>query len=232
MSIQVCEVSDQQVSHLVGDIDSKGFACIPNYLGHDDLERMQEFVQSALQKSNHEYIHFNGPESVGGSGLEELAASPTFKKLIHDIYQRGTGRTPYEEKFYQVLRCLAGKSGQKNSLIFHYDSYIVSALLPIYIPSEGMAGDLLMYPNARKVRDSYLSNAMDKVLLDNGVTQRILRGLVNSDRLGPMRIKMRPGNLYFFWGYRSIHTNEPCDPDKVRATALFHYANPHKNVSG
>jgi hypothetical protein len=38
---------------------------------------------------------------------------------------------------------------------------------------------------------------------------------------------MKPGNLYLFWGYRSIHTNEPCDPDKIRATALFHYVDPH-----
>ena len=35
--------------------------------------------------------------------------------------------------------------------------------------------------------------------------------------------------MYFFWGYRSIHTNEPCDPDKLRATALFHYGDPHRN---
>jgi hypothetical protein len=41
------------------------------------------------------------------------------------------------------------------------------------------------------------------------------------------RIKMVPGNIYFFWGYRSIHANEACDPTKVRATALFHFANPH-----
>ena len=42
-----------------------------------------------------------------------------------------------------------------------------------------------------------------------------------------VRIKLKPGNLYLFWGYRSIHTNEPCDPDKTRATALFHYVDPH-----
>ena len=46
-----------------------------------------------------------------------------------------------------------------------------------------------------------------------------------------MRIKMVPGNLYLFWGYRSVHTNEPCDPASIRATALFHYANPHQPLS-
>jgi hypothetical protein len=32
---------------------------------------------------------------------------------------------------------------------------------------------------------------------------------------------MIPGNLYFFWGYRTVHANEACDPDKIRATALW-----------
>lgn len=40
---------------------------------------------------------------------------------------------------------------------------------------------------------------------------------------------MVPGKLYLFWGYRSIHTNEPCDPDAIGATALFHFADPHSN---
>jgi len=38
---------------------------------------------------------------------------------------------------------------------------------------------------------------------------------------------MQAGTICFFWGYRSIHTNEPCDPAKLRATALFHYGDPH-----
>jgi hypothetical protein len=144
---------------------------------------------------------------------------------MYDLYEYGTGKAAFKQDFYQVLRCLTGNSGQKNSLIFHYDSYVVTALVPIQIPSEG--GDLLMYPNTRKIRSTYMMNALDKVLLDNPITQRFLRTCINTKKLSPKRIKMLPGHLYFFWGYRSMHTNEPCHPDKVRATALFHYANPH-----
>jgi hypothetical protein len=48
-------------------------------------------------------------------------------------------------------------------------------------------------------------------------------------RSSTISIRMKPGSLYFFWGYRSVHTNEPCDPDKLRATALFHYGDPHQD---
>lgn len=227
MTLAVHHITSQQVFGLVNELDTKGFACIPNYVQPSDLRRMQTFVDSAIKKTGNEYVHFNGADAVAGSGLEELAHSDEFIRLIHDLYEQGTGNTAENEEFYQVLRCLAGPSGQKNSLIFHYDSYVVTALIPIRIPSEGLAGDLLMYPNTRAIRSNYLMNAVDKVLLDNPLTQKILRNRIGAKHLKPIRIKMKPGNLYFFWGYRSIHTNEPCDPDKVRATALFHYKNPH-----
>ena len=226
--MEIPELSAQQVPRLVHDIETKGFACISNYLRLTDLERMQRFVNGTIAQKEKEYVHFNGPDAVRGSGLEELAHSRPFVRLMHDLYQCGTGNTPIEEDFYQVLRCLAGRSGRKNSLIFHYDSYVVTALVPILIPKDGLCGDLLMYPNTRKIRNAYLFNAIDKVLLDNPVTQRVLRACIDRKGISPLRIKMMPGNIYFFWGYRSIHTNEPCEADKIRATALFHYANPHR----
>ncbi len=231
MELYLPEVSKGQIDQLIVDLNNKGYGYIPNYLQSEDLARMQSFVMSAVERSGNEYVHFNGPDEVNGSGLEELARAPKFKNILYDLYERSTGKKAPEQKFYQVLRCLSGSSGQKNSMIFHYDSYVVTALVPIKIPDAGMAGDLLMYPNTRTVRKNYLFNAIDKVLLDNPLSQRLLRASVRSKRFSPIRIKMLPGHLYFFWGYRSIHTNEPCDADKVRATALFHFANPHQKVN-
>lgn len=228
MCIQIPHVSEAQIAELVSKIDSDGFATIPDYVSQSDLLRMQAFTDAAIQRSGGEYVHFDGPDAVTGSGLEELAHSERFKALVHRIYEVGTGRRGPNQEFYQVLRCLAGKGAMKNSYIFHYDSYVVTALLPIRIPESGMSGDLVMRPNTRKVRGTYLRNAVDKVLLDNPVTQTVLRKGLTANYLPFVRIKMKPGNLYFFWGYRSVHTNEPCDPDKTRATALFHYANPHR----
>jgi hypothetical protein len=98
------------------------------------------------------------------------------------------------------------------------------------VPSSGLSGDLLMLPNTRGIRSTYLFNVIDKLILDNKLSQILLKKLTMKGWLPITRIKMVPGTMYFFWGYRTIHTNEPCDPDKVRSTALFHYANPHKDV--
>jgi len=229
-TINVPEVSAQEVTAAVDEMNTKGYACLLNYVQPDDLDRMQSFVSSAIRDAGNEYVHFNGPDAVTGSGLEELSRSARFKKLIYDVHLQGTGRRMASDECYQVLRCLTGNSGQKHAFMFHYDSYIVTALVPIQIPAQGQAGDLLMYPNTRNIRSKYLFNAMDKVLLDNPITQKVLRSFVNGKSFAPERVALVPGNLYLFWGYRTIHTNEPCDPDKVRATALFHYSNPHKHA--
>lgn len=231
MCVEVTWVSDEQVSSLVHEMNTIGYGSIPGYIQPADLRQMESFVDAAVQKSNHEYVHFNGPSAVTGSGLDELSESAAFNNLMQRLYRVGTGQQPPQQDFYQVLRCLSGQGGQKNSLIFHYDSYIVTALIPIRIPTSGQSGDLVMLPNTRKVRSTYLLNALDKVVLDNPLTQAVLRKTATSNRLPLTRVRMSPGNIYFFWGYRSVHTNEPCDPDKVRATALFHYANPHRKTA-
>ena len=104
-------------------------------------------------------------------------------------------------------------------------------LIPVVIPMTGQTGDFLMLPNMRAIRKRYLFNVVDKVILDNPVSQWALRKLTQMGAIRLTRIKLTPGNAYFFWGYRSVHTNEPCDPDQVRATALFHYANPHAGAA-
>ncbi len=231
MSLAVPEIPESAIYTLVTDLNTTGYAMIPNYIEPATLTRMQDFVRAEIAKAGNEYVGLNGPKAVAGSGLDELYYTPAFNNLIKTIYKLGTGKTPPEQELLHVLRCLAGQTGQKHAWMFHYDSYVVTALVPIVIPKEGRSGDLLMFPNTRTIRTAYLLNALDKVALDNKLTQKLLRRTVERNPDKPVRIKMQPGNLYVFWGYRSIHTNEPCDPENVRATALYHYANPHKRVN-
>ncbi len=221
------EGGHDRIATLVAAIDDVGYGVIPNFVGDADLERMRRFVAKAIADANGGYAGFIGPNSMAGSGLDELARSPSFRSLMEQIYRLGTGRPPPRQELYQTLRCLTGRSAGQHSYLFHYDSYVVTLLIPIEIPTVGRTGDLLMLPNTRRIRSAYLFNAMDKVVLDNPVTQAVLKGLTTRNILRPTRIRMVPGNAYVFWGYRSIHTNEPCDMGNIRATALFHFANPH-----
>ncbi len=227
MIIDLPPVTDETVATLVRAIDTQGFGCLPGYISSDALAEMRAFVSDAVVRSQGEYVGFTGRAAVAGTAFDALSRSEEFRSLMRRIYEVGTGQAPPEVDFYQVLRCLTGRSGTRHALNFHYDSYLVTALIPVDIPTTGKTGDLVMLPNTRRIRKSYYANIFDKLLLDNRLSQSLLKALMALRLLPLVRIRPVPGNIYFFWGYRSIHTNEACDPDKVRATALFHYANPH-----
>jgi hypothetical protein len=225
----VAPVSDEVVKSIVSEMDHNGFGVLPNYLRSTDLQLLQSFVKGAVDNAGGEYVGFTGKNAVAGTILAKLSDSPEFQNLLRKVYEFGSGQAPPTQSLYQVLRCLKGSSGVRHSLIFHFDSYLVTALVPIIIPSEGKAGHLVMLPNVRRVRRFYWQNLLDKLFLDNKITQRILRRAFETNRLGLKPVQMTPGSLYFFWGYRTVHANEACDPDNIRATALFHFGDPHTN---
>lgn len=229
MAIDLPDVSDNDVRAVVAQINSQGFGLIPKYIDDRTLAEIRRFVDAALIKSGGECVSFNGLKVLEGSILEAIAETDSFKDLMRRMYAMGASAPVPPVEFYLVLRCLSGKSAIKHCLRFHYDSYVVTALIAVEVPKEGKTGDLIMLPNVRQVRRSYFENVLDKLLLDNNLTQAALKYLWRVRCQKFTRIRLVPGNIYFFWGYRSIHTNDAFDEDKVRATALFHYANPHAN---
>lgn len=103
--------------------------------------------------------------------------------------------------------------------------------MPLFIPDgePGTAGDLIVFPNLRRIRKSVLINLFEKVLWQNKLASLLLRKESVRRLMGGKRVRLKPGNLYLFWGYRTLHGNEPCNIDQLRSTAIFHLGNPHRN---
>ena len=222
-------VSETVLKSLVADMNRDGFAMLPDYLHQDDLAHLQHYVTATVDQAGGEYVGLDGAEKMRGTMLTAIAETPAFLHLMHRVYELGTGKKAPLQALYQVLRCISGKSGAVHSYMFHYDSYMVTALVPILIPQTGNAGHLVMVPNTRRLRSFYIVNLLDKMLLDNRLTQKLLKWGLKSKKFGLKQVAMVPGNLYLFWGYRTVHANEPCDPDAIRSTALFHFADPHRD---
>jgi hypothetical protein len=222
-------IPDEEVARIAADINRQGYGVLSGYIEEEELEPLRSIANAAVLASGGEYVCFTGPDALAGTVLSQLPQSTDFKNLCRRLYELAVSETAPEVEFYQIFRCLQGATGQRHSYRFHYDSYVVTALLPVEIPKEGLRGDLLVIPGTRRIRRWYLSNVLDKLIVDNKVAQTFLRTVTRHRSLNTVAIEMQPGNMYFFWGYRSVHTNEPCDPDKLRATALFHYGDPHRD---
>lgn len=148
--------------------------------------------------------------------------------MLAGIHQAGAGKASFSDAIFQVLRCVQGDSGRRESNCFHYDASLLTVLLPIEIPQHGAdCGDLIVFPNLRRVRSNVLFNVLEKTLLQNALSRKLISAAIRRNLLKPKKLQLVPGNLYLFWGYRTLHANEPCDPASRRATAIFHYGDPH-----
>ncbi|RUP21508.1 hypothetical protein [Methylobacterium sp.] len=208
-------------------ITSRGYAVLEDYVSPEDLRVAQAFVARAVAAKGGEYAGFAGTKDLGGTFLAALPDDPAFNALCRGIYESAVGRPAPDVGFYQILRCLTGGGARTHSMRFHFDSYVLTALIPITMPDHGSPGRLIIHPNTRPLRRSYLVNLVDKVLVDNPLAQTLLTRAYDRGSNRVIRLPLKPGSLYFFWGYRSLHTNEPCASDAIRATALLHYVDPH-----
>ncbi|WP_214199625.1 hypothetical protein [Novosphingobium profundi] len=183
-------------------------------------------MRSGIAGSASGYFGVGCGEPLGGTFLEALREDAAFHAACHAICEQATAGPLPRSAFYQILRCLTGSAQSGHAMRFHYDSYVLTALIPILVPETG-TGRLLLRPPLRPLRRSYLVNVLDKARVDNPLAQALYRrGHARHDpRL--QRVALRPGDLYLFWGYRTLHTNEPADDEGIRATALFHYHDPH-----
>lgn len=204
-----------------------GYAVIDDYIPAEDIARAQASVRAALQANGNETVAVFDFTDFQDTFLHDLEQDPAFNALCREIYEAGTGHQAPPSDLVPFLRCLTGASAKAHSMVFHYDTFVLTVILPIISPTEGRTGRLVLLPNTRGVRHWYLRNLVDKVLIDRSSAQSRFRRLCDRNDAHLEFIDMKPGNAYVFWGYRSVHANEACDPDRIRSTAIFHYAAPH-----
>ncbi|MCQ4322502.1 hypothetical protein NA637_20635 [Pseudomonas stutzeri] len=209
-------------------MNNKGSSCIADFLSSGQLTSLQESVRIEAEKHNGSYFAHHGGGEIDSCLLGALGASPAFRHILASVYQAGAGQAAYNNELLKVLRCVQGTSGRRESNCFHYDASLVTALLPIEIPQDGVdRGDLILFPNGRRIRSNVLINVVEKALLQNALSRKLISIAIRHKFLRPAKLQLVPGNLYLFWGYRTLHANEPCDPSHRRATAIFHYGDPH-----
>jgi hypothetical protein len=219
------------IPHLVDTLDRDGFACLENVVDSDWLAQAQADVNRQLGAHGARYFTIRRPADEAGTAADRFVHDPHITALMRDLTEATCPRGVVEsEDIYSVLRIIAGPRGSKGSHEFHYDASVVTMLVPLFMPRDGIEGSgaLVTIPNRRPYRKSVAANLVEKVITQNRFYQRyVAKGiLARPERFAHV---LYPGNLYLFWGYRTYHGNLACIPDSKRATLLLHYGNPHGN---
>src|SRR3954453_3966724 len=189
-------VGSVDVEEIADSMRRTGFGRVENAMPPDDLRSAQAVAREAVRRAGNESAYL-APDALAGTALGELAGSPELHTFLAQLHAAAAQRPPApRESIYAGLRCLYGRTGAASSLQYHFDSYTVTALLPVEIPTSGNRGDFLYYPNLRAVRRSALVNIAEKAACQNGVTRRVLASQAFRQRIPPRRLELVPGNLY------------------------------------
>lgn len=216
------------IARLAQDMDQHGHAVIEQVFSGQALAELRQYVAHEADRHNGQYFAYHGLNALAGSPLARLATSSELSATLNQLHRYATGEAATSHEIFPVLRCVEGGSGTRESNAFHYDATLITVLVPIFIPEAGeQRGDLVMFPNLRPVRSSVVTNVVEKALLQNKASRRLISHGIKAGWLKPQTLPLVPGNVYLFWGYRTLHANQPCSPDVRRATALFHYGDPH-----
>ncbi|MFN3539748.1 MAG: hypothetical protein ACK40J_06740 [Rhodococcus sp. (in: high G+C Gram-positive bacteria)] len=205
-----------------------GYAVLPQVVSAATVDALVEFVEAAVVSAGGEYVHFKDSDAFGEVLARAWPEESQVDRVIRGVFAAGVGRPAPAGRPFRVLRCISGLSGANRSLNFHFDSYALTAVVPVMIPSDS-PGDLLLMPNARPLRRWYVANLLDQILVSNRIAQSYFRRKWRSRPEEFVHLRPVPGNVYLFWGYRALHANEPCHPSRTRATVLLHYGNVHEH---
>lgn len=221
-------VDPLRVQQIAEQIDARGFSQLSGALSASELNLLRAYTDAQAQLHKGEYFAHHGEKFLSQSPLAALWESEDFQQLLARLYHCATGKESASRQIFPVLRCVQGNQGRRESNCFHFDASLVTVLVPIFIPTEGEErGDLMLFPNLRKVRHNAIFNAIEKALVQNALTRKLIVMAIERGWIKPVTLTLKPGDIYVFWGYRTLHANKPCGPQITRATAIFHFGDPH-----
>jgi hypothetical protein len=155
----------------------------------------------------------------------ELQQSTHLREFLIKVIEAAGIKSKKDDVIHHVIRCT---SGGKDAHTYHFDAYDLTLLMPIITPEDDnlLCGDLILYPNTRKFSTNILKNILYKLSFQNKIAHKLATKDWIKKLFKAKTLKVKPGNAYIFYGFRSYHGNIPVDNSLVRATALFHYNDP------
>ena len=202
-------------------INTSGFVEIENYISENELQALKKFIDTKLKENQNQYFFLTS------EGRERtLLNDENFFKKIEELLKKTAVNFGIDidenEKLYKVLRVVTGEKSKKVSLDFHFDAHLLTLLIPIYIPNRENSdnGNLVIIKNLRKLTKNIFVNIIQKIFYQSSVFKKVFinTGIVKSEILN-----LKPGNVYMFNGFRTLHANHEINPRDIRATILIHY---------
>lgn len=218
------QYDDGEIRRIVADINRNGIAEIENAVPGWVLENAAQYLESERRTRGVEALSLRWSD-MKACVLTELQKSRPLKKFMSRVLNEYGLPVPDDGYVHHVVRCTCGVANTRDAYKFHFDQYNLTVLLPIVTPMDEKldCGDLIVFPNTRAFSSNLVKNLFFKLLFQNKITQTLASKPWAQRMFKANVVKVKPGNLYVFWGFRTYHGNKVIDPRLLRITGLFHY---------
>jgi len=215
-------------------VQNNGFYCLEGAVNASFLMSLQENVQNLIKVFGKRYFSLIHPHEklLNQDNLhipyDHIINNTNFDNFLKELSGKLSNKNIVNSDRFNILRVVTGEKTDDQSLKFHYDSTLITALIPIFIPDgeESKSGHLIAFPNSRKIRSSVVINIIEKMILQNKIIQKILPFFLLKSNKRQV-LKLKPGNIYLFSGLQTFHSNYAVSKEFVRATLLCFYGNPY-----
>jgi len=223
--------SPENINEIIALIKEEGFFCLEGAVKKPFLEELKNSVNGLIDIYGKRYfslIHPHQGKEKLNLPFEDIFKSRDFNILLNKLSDAMSITKIDNSEGFNILRVVTGDKTDDQSLKFHYDSTLITALIPIFIPEglESESGHLIAFPNSRKVRSSAILNVLEKFFIQNSLCQRILPYFLLNNKKRKV-LKLEPGNIYLFSGLQTLHCNFAVNEEYIRATLLCFHGNPY-----
>ena len=193
------------------------------------MSAIQNETKSLITSRGKRYFSLINPCLDKSSIFNLINKSSNLKKYLLGLADLRYSKNFSDSELLSVLRVVTGKKSNSQSMKFHYDASVITVLVPILIPNGAIedSGHLVAFKNLRNVRTNAIFNFIEKIFVQNPLSRKITSFLALKN-LNNVLHKIEEGNIYFFYGYRTLHANLPVNPAYKRATLLLHFGDPHR----
>ncbi|MUL64476.1 hypothetical protein BOO86_08385 [Mycobacterium sp. CBMA 234] len=208
-------------------LDESGVARVANAVRGDWLVDSRDEIDRWFAEHGERDHFITSPQDGHLEAIQAFMMGESVRAFLDAVVrQRFPDRA--HELAGTAVRMVAGPHADGDAWWFHYDASVVTMVVPLFLPDAepGESGELVGLFNKRPFRRSIAVNIVEKFVHQGGrFRRRVVRNLGRVG--GPTVVDMNVGDVYLFWGYRSLHANMPIASGQRRVTLLIHYGQPH-----
>ena len=217
-------------SWLASQLDEVGVVRLRDVFAPRWIDAMRETVTTRIDEHGDGDLLVGQPDQIVGSAAHQLINHPELHRLFDDVARLKRPNVKDVSNLKCHIHIRNGFAPKAPSNLFHFDSSVLTMVVPIFIPeaAAGSCGELVAFGNKRPFHRFVATHLVEKIWTHNSVYRRHLLKKVD-EAPGEYLVDIRPGDAYVFWGYRQLHGNLVCAPGLLRASLIVMFGDVHSD---